>query len=108
MQAEKDKLEAALKSLKGEVGSFPVISQVEKAFDSVGLMRGSLAPLARAGVGFALGTGLIYALNGLHLAPWAFDEYGMRRPWKYDDPEGTSFPWWMPGVAAAFVFGAVI
>jgi len=108
MQDGRDKLAATLSALKNDVGAFPVIGRVEKAFDSVGLMRGSLAPLGRAAVGFALATGVVYALNGFHLAPFAFDDYGNARPWKYDDPEGTSIPWWMPGVGVAFLCGALI
>jgi hypothetical protein len=106
---EQQRLEQALQAVKGEVSAFPLMGKIENAFDAVGLMRGSLAPLGRAAVGFAVGTGVVYALNGVHMAPFAFDEYGMRRPWIYDDPEnGTSFTWWMPGLGVAILFGMFI
>jgi hypothetical protein len=102
-------LDQVLKGAQNNVAAFPLIGKVEQAFDSVGLMRGSFAPVGRAAVGFAVGTGIIYALNGMHLAPWAFDEYGNRRPFKYDDPEnGTVLPWWAPGLGLAVLFGGFI
>jgi len=90
--------------------AFPFVGSIEKAFDSVGLMSGTFAPAGRAAVGFAVGTAAMYALNGMHLAPWAFDEAGNRRPWKYDSAseDATALPWWIPGVGLAVVFGLFI
>lgn len=104
-------LSDALAKLSGaDIGSFPVIGKIEKAFDSVGLMRGAFAPLGRAGVGFAIGTGVMYALNGVHLAGFAFDESGNPRPWKYqqNSENATSVTWWMPGLALGAAFGLFI
>ncbi len=102
--------EALAKLTGGDVAGFQLIGKVEKAFDSVGIMRGAFAPLGRAAVGFAVGTGVMYALNGLHLAPFAFDESGNPRPWKYqqNSENATSVPWWMPGLALGAAFGLFI
>lgn len=108
MEREKQRLEQTLAAVKGEVSAFPLVGKIETAFDSIGLMRGPIAPIGRAAVGFAVGTGIMYTLNGMHMAPWAFDEYGNRRPWKYDDPEGTACPWWVPGAGLGLLFGVFI
>lgn len=104
-------LSEALAKLTGaDVGGFPVIGKIEQAFDSVGLMRGAFAPVGRAAVGFGIGTAAMYALNGVHLASFAFDESGNPRPWKYsqNSENATSLPWWMPGLALGAAFGLFI
>ena len=83
-----------------------IISPFESMFDSLGMMRGSTAPLKRTLFGFGLGAGVTYALKP------AVSFTGQNpRPWvalKPDDPNATMVPWWMPGVATGFVFGVLI
>ena len=84
-----------------------LISPFESAFDAVGMMRGSTAPLKRSIVGMAVGAGATYALK----PAVSFLPSGAPRPWvalKPNDPNATMVPWWMPGIATGFVFGVLI
>jgi hypothetical protein len=82
------------------VGSLPGLGLVENAFDSVGMMRGSAAPVLRAATGFTLATMVMFALR----PSFAFDEQGQVRPWKYDPGHGdnedsTTVSWYVSTLA---------
>lgn len=86
---------------------YPVITQIEGVFDSMGLMTGTMAPVWRASLGFALGTGLVYAVR----PGFMFHENGSPRPWKYVSNQpgvSTSIPWWLPGSLLAIAFGVFV
>lgn len=81
-----ESLEAVLGGGKPDVSAIPGIGLVENAFDSVGMMRGSAAPVLRAATGFALGSMVMFALR----PSFAFDESGKARPWKYEPGHGDN------------------
>lgn len=104
-------LDDILKQLKHGDQSFPLVGKLEQGFDAIGLMKPSWSPIGRAAIGFGLGAGIMYSLNGLHMAPFAFDEYGQPRPFKLLDPrngEATYFHWAVPAALLAVVCGSVI
>jgi len=80
---------------------------LEQTFDGLGLGSGPLAPVARAGVGFVLGT----AIYGFFRPSVSYMPNGEYRPWAITSPNApnpTLFPWWGPGAITAVLFGAFV
>jgi len=90
------------------LGTQLVIDPMERIFDSMGMMEGSLAPMKRAAVGVALGYAIAY---GTHPAV-AFDEKTFKpRPWLVTNPEapdGTWVPAWLIVITPALIFSVAI
>ncbi len=105
-------LEDVLRNVNGAAkNDFPLIGPLENAFAAVGLMQPSWSPIARAAIGFGIGAGAMYGLNGLHMAPFSFDEYGHPRPFKLLQPnnaEATYLHWSIPAGFMAFVCGVLV
>lgn len=79
----------------------------EPFFDSVGMMRGSMAPLWRAGFGIALGSILVFALR----PPFMFDARGSPRPFIFFDqqnPNATLIPWYAPPIFLGLFFSVFV
>ena len=79
----------------------------EAFFDSLGMMRGTYAPAARAGFGFAVGWGGMQALK----PSFAYERNGNPRPWAVTnprDPRATSVPWFAIPGALAIISGVFI
>jgi hypothetical protein len=76
---------------------------VESFFDSIGLMRGELAPAKRAAFGIVVGSRVMFAVR----PGFAFDKNGNPLPIGRG-PRHTMVPWWAPGVALGVVFGVFI
>jgi len=88
----------------GAKGFYPAI---ERAFDGLGMMQGSLAPIKRA----AFGAGLGYIIGEAIRPSWSHTSSGAHRPWLYlsgDNASGTLLPWWTLPVAGAFVCAVLI
>lgn len=82
-----------------------VLTPLESVMDSLGLMRGSTAPLKRAIVGAGVGAGIVYGIKPAIM----FDDNGEPRPWAVTNPDAanaTMVPFWM-GIAAPAVFLSV-
>ncbi len=80
---------------------------LEQTFDGIGLGSGPLAPVARAGVGFVLGT----SVYGFFRPSLSYMPNGEYRPWAVTDPDSpnrTLFPWWTPGALLGLAFGAFV
>jgi len=66
----------------------------ERFYDSVGLMRGTWSPVGRMALGFAIGSGLMWAIR----PSCSFGPDGEPLP-----VEETSLPWWaLPSVLAVY------
>jgi len=86
-----------------------VWGKLEGVFDNMGMGNGAAAPAYRAGFGFVVGAGLMHAIR----PDVSFNEDGSRRPWIYwpgegNNPDATSFPWWMPAAFIAAFFGLAV
>jgi hypothetical protein len=91
-QTVMDKVLAQLQA--NELVNMPA-SAAEKFFDSIGLMRGSMAPVYRGGFGFAVGGALMFAIR----PSFFFHPDGSPKPWgvgyRGDPADATMIPWWM-------------
>lgn len=91
-------------------GVVNTVKSAEGVFASLGLGDGAFAPLARGAFGWALGTSGVMALRGMGGASFAFDEQGARPfvLFEPDAPNPTYFPWWLPGICPAILFGMFV
>jgi hypothetical protein len=78
-------------------------NSLESMFDSVGMMRGDLAPVMRFGTGFAAGAVLMWALR----PGFAFDKDGRALGWKGIGGTAT-IPWWAPPAALGVFCGVFV
>lgn len=80
-----------------------IIEPLENAFDAVGAMEGTLAPLKRAAIGGGIGYLLAYGLK----PAVAFDNDGNERPWIFgengDSKDATYLPAWGIAVIPAAI-----
>lgn len=78
---------------------------VERAFDTIGLMRGSYAPYLRVLFGF----GLVSALEWYFKPNYAFDKQAPR-PWRGSSgaPQATWAAWWVVAGAVGLSFGLFV
>ncbi len=113
-------LDSALKRGSNAVEYIPGVSELERVFDSIGLGKGSFAPVARAGFTFAVVAGVQHLVK----PSYAYDEQGNVRPWRYgpgelahmlDEETGeqlpsnaTSFPWFALPSAAGLAVGLFV
>jgi len=93
--ASGDAIDQVFKQL-GNEPTHPIITPIENALNSIGLMQGPLSPALRAGFGFGVGYVLMEAVR----PGFAYDGNN-KRPWAYSSntPEATAVPWWMPPAA---------
>lgn len=88
-----------------------IVDRAETAFDAIGMGEGALAPVARAGAGFALGT-IAWGYLDPHLTQISYTADGSTRPWALTASSGdanqTMFPWWVPGAGLALLFGGFV
>lgn len=80
---------------------------IENAFDKVGLMQGTYAPLLRATTGAVMGSVVVFGFKPELM--WNSD--GTLRPWVItspNDPNPTMFPWWMAVGLPAALFGVFV
>lgn len=106
MASPSDPVNNVLSAL-GSQPTHPVISPLENFFGSIGLMRGSLAPVWRAGFGFAVGSLVVFAIRPAAM----FLPDGSPRPWsalKNQRGLSTSVPWWLPGTVLAIGSGLFV
>jgi len=76
-------------------------------FDSIGMMRGEMAPVYRAAFGFSVGTAAMF----LFRPSFAFDASGAVRPWRFSDPgsrSATGVPWFVVPTVLAIISGVFI
>lgn len=81
----------------------------EHFFDSIGMMRGTYAPVFRVGFTFAVSWLAIRALRD-YLPFWFYSD-GTARPWVVTDPEADGavlLPWWMGALVPSFYAGLFI
>ena len=79
----------------------------ERFLSSAGLLGSEWSPALRAFVAFSSVSVVVFLIE----PEWAFDKRGCARPWKHwRNVEGrsTSFPWWLPGLAASVVAGVIV
>lgn len=84
-----------------------IIENVEKVWDSIGLMTGEGADKKRMIIG-ALGTGFVLT----YLKPEMFFHQGQVRPWNWlesnEELKPTSFTLWHAMAIGAFISGVLI
>lgn len=81
--------------------------KLEGFFDSLGLMRGTFAPVGRAAIGFAGGTIVAEAIR----PEVSYNPDGTRRPWAITHPDAenpTYLPWWVWGSLTGLFASTVI
>jgi hypothetical protein len=82
-------------------------TKFENFFSSLGAGSGVLAPLLRSGIGFVIGTTIVFAVR----PSLSFNSDGTVRDWALSNrhsPNSTYFPWWFWGFLLAFFFGTFI
>lgn len=97
---------AQVDSLFTKLGSDPTSNPqnpAESFFDSIGLMRGSYAPVGRAAVGGGLGALIMFAVR----PSFAFNADGSPKPWG-SGKGGTSIPWFTLPIALAIFSGIFV
>jgi hypothetical protein len=75
----------------------------ERFFDSVGLMRGPMAPAGRGAFGFLAGSVVMYAAR----PSFAFNKDGSPKAWGKGS-NAAVVPWWVVPVGAALVCSTFI
>jgi len=96
-----------LGTLTGEGNYIPVVHEVERAFDGLGLMSGSWAPVKR----FVFAGAAVYILQEAFKPGYAYDEAGNKRPWIYTQGESqhsTYVPFWAAPLVGAIFFSVFI
>ncbi len=82
-----------------------VIEPIERIFDSLGLMTGTMAPMKRALVGAAVVGGFVWIWK----PDFMFNENGTPKQFGTDGQANeTLFPWWAASLTGAVVFGVLI
>lgn len=92
-------------------GVVSLTKKTEGVFAALGLGEGAFSPVARGAFGWTVGTAGVLVLKGMGYASFAFDDNGNTRPFvlfEPDAPNPTYFPWWLPGVFPAIVFGMFV
>jgi len=95
-----------LESIKGQQ-YIPVVTEVERAFDGIGLMRGAWAPVKR----FVFGAATTYIIEEAFKPSFAYDAGGNKRPWLYTQGASNSstiFPFWAPPLLAGIALSVFI
>lgn len=88
---------------------------VENVLDSMGMMRGDLAPAKRALFGAGVGylvvetfrPSIMYYDDGT-ARPWSFSTAGSTADNHTGQQHSTPIPWWTGPAVGAFVFGQMI